>query len=631
MTGAVSCILNLAGVLSTHRVYVALFAAYLTFFFRVYHDSSDIMASQEASPIELWTRTGENLTKVDPKEPALTMESAVGRRPRGSAARRALTEDEVLAKYAERKATELGNETIDVHVLEGMLQVAAATPEPERRGQQLAAIYGGLGRQYSAHARYFQALHAMDLAAGAAEDSGSGSKGLTGAVHIDIGQIELQHHRYYAAGTRFDDALRYTDALPFDRVAALRSGRGWAALMHQGAGGAPAVGSRPEADFTAALVAASKTYGSGSMSGPSPILNVHCAPEDDGLDTDRVLSFVGLGLIRRSEGPRLFGCAGRILRGPGMDAHAPRPWDAVGLGFQVLGRPEEAAKFHRRAFEQHAFSREAPAREGLLANLPAYSHSALYLGLAESAAGRREVGQQLVEGLVESAAAAPAEVAEWLTRFAHAHTGLLKTEAYHDFAALLFRRATGLLQQEGQRRVVRHLTDFARFLMQLRPARARDALEPVKEALLLLGDSPDSREAAKLHNLAGSAHHQLGELVLAEQSFDRALEADRRGAELGSAAANVRLMVGHANIGATQLQTAGRSSAKWKAVVRHFEEAARLAKRSGLETSDPRVRRVLETSRNALRLAHRRGLLMTCPGPLEELIFGPTCIEEDAP
>merc|ERR1719327_2074714 len=313
--------MNLAGAISTHRVYVALFAAYITFFCRVYRESSDIMTDEEAAPIAKWTRSGEDLSKVLPSEPALTREMALGRRPRGSAARRALSEDEALAKYAQRAAAELGNESVDVRVVEGALQIAAAASDPEERGRQLAAVYGGLGELYSAHARYFQALHAMDLAIGAAEESGN--KGLPVAMHIALGQIELRHHRYYAAGTRFDDALRYSDALPLDRLSALRSGRGWAALMHRAAGGTSHDGAEPEADFKAALGAGARTSSPSSGSGASGLwLPSHgsCEAEGDGLDSDRVLSLVGLGLVRQADAQRFLSCAARMLSSSEFDA-----------------------------------------------------------------------------------------------------------------------------------------------------------------------------------------------------------------------------------------------------------------------------------------------------------------------
>merc|ERR1719313_371263 len=97
------------------------------------------------------------------------------------------------------------------------------------RGRHIAMVYRGLAQSHSSRGNYLQALHAMDLALSAAEVGQCPE--LQSQSHLALGQLELRHHRYYAAETRFDDAAKLPSPSAGDEAVALRCGHGWSALM----------------------------------------------------------------------------------------------------------------------------------------------------------------------------------------------------------------------------------------------------------------------------------------------------------------------------------------------------------------------------------------------------------------
>merc|ERR1719160_1364733 len=103
--------------------------------------------------------------------------------------RKEQTEEEALAAWGALNDTE-------AEVFERNLRAAATIRDEVQRGRHLTMVYRGLANSYSARGKYLEALHAMDLALGAAEVGQCPE--LQGQAHMALGQLELKHHRYYA-------------------------------------------------------------------------------------------------------------------------------------------------------------------------------------------------------------------------------------------------------------------------------------------------------------------------------------------------------------------------------------------------------------------------------------------------
>merc|ERR1719321_1704150 len=198
--------------------------------------------------------------------------------------RKEQTEEEALAAWEPFDLTE-------AEVFERNLRAAATIRDEVARGRQLTVVYRGLANSYSARGKYLKALHAMDLALGAAE-AGQCPE-LQGQTHIALGQLELRHHRYYAAETRFDDAAKIASS-PVDGedAVALRNGHGWAALM-QGKS------QKAEERFSMALELAKQINPNIDPDFLNPMDASSCYPRSDGHDIDRAMSLLGIGLALR--------------------------------------------------------------------------------------------------------------------------------------------------------------------------------------------------------------------------------------------------------------------------------------------------------------------------------------------
>jgi len=638
--------------MSQNRVLQALFLAYISFFYRVFEEASRPEPAQERA-------TGLQLMDEGKVEPMKRSSGPLAAKPRNQATykltRQEITEEDALAQWE-------FNDT-EAEVFEKALRAAAKIPEEITRGKFLAKVYRGLANTYSARGKYLQGLHAMDLALGAAE-AGQCPE-LQGQTHLELGQLELRHHRYYAAETRFDDAakLRTMTGFEGEDAVAFRNGHGWAMLMQ---------GKSQEAEerFATALELASFLNPNISPDLLNPQDVSSCYPRGDGHDMDRAMSLLGLGLALRqrdnadagkesqmmqtsmtaavsheaengaavpttASGAKdldLFTCAATLLSPKSSfgktEPRTPVLWNALGYAQHLLGRHHDALELHRRA---HELQLSHPG----VRDLPAHSHTLLYLGLVKFSAGRTDQSTQHIQELLSSSAPS-AEIAEWMVRFARAHTHGSAPQLDQDYGSFLFTQAMEIMNAIGARRQIKHLIDFGRFLFGLRPPRLSEAVKHLKKAAKLIETSArdyPAKEQAALYNLIAAIMHRQGNVEEALDYFNQALSMDLYEAETGSGQVNYeKLMVSYANVGAIRLQRAGHSIGRWKAVVEDFRNGMSIARRSGLPKSDPRMVSFTASYNNVMRLAHKQGVFKTCLGQLETLLYGPQCtsIEDDS-
>jgi tetratricopeptide (TPR) repeat protein len=637
--------------MSQNRVFQALILAYISFFYRVFEEAS----RPEPIPTQ---ETGTQLMDVEEMEPIKRSNGLPSAKPKHGAVhkltRQEITEEEALARWD-------FNDT-EAEVFEKALRAGAKIPKETARGKYLTQVYRGLANTYSARGKYLEALHAMDLALGAAE-AGQCPE-LRDQTHIALGQLELRHHRYYAAETRFDDAVKVASS-PVDGedAVALRNGHGWAALMQGKA-------HQAEERFSMALDLAKQMKPSMSPDFLNPMDVSSCYPRGDGHDVDRAMSLLGLGLALRqrdnTDGSQesqmmqtsmtaavshghesdtaapttaggakdldLFACAARLLA-PKSSVQTTEPrtpvlWNALGYAKHLLGHHHDALELHRRA---HELQLSHPG----VRDLPAHSHTLLYLGLVKFSAGHTDQSTQHIQELLASAAPST-EIAEWMVRFARAHTHGTAPRSDQDYGSFLFAQAMEILKTIGVRRQIKHLIDYGRFMFGLRPPRLSEALQHLKKAAnlidMLARDYP-AKEQAALYNLIAAIAHRQGDVDEALDYFNRALSMDLYEAETSSGQINYeKLMVSYANVGAIRLQRAGNSLSRWKAVVEDFRNGMSITRRSGLPASDPRVVSFTASYNNVMRLAHKQGVFQTCLGQLEMLLYGPQCtsIEDDS-
>lgn len=350
-----------------------------------------------------------------------------------------------------------------------------------------------------------------------------------------------------------------------------------------------------------------------------PPMPAACRPHHDTLDSDRIVALVGLGLLGNL--PSLSACAEGILYAVPADAIESRASSAFGLAQHALARTDAARQHHRRALQQ---------LPGGMNDLPAISHVQLHLGLVEFGASSPAKGMGHVERLLEKAnQVVPAtEVAEWLTRFARAHTW---APSGNDFASELFGRAGGLLRSAnvGADQLAKHFVDQGLFLYRLQPASVPQAIVQFRRAREVLESSEHrwpAAEVAGLYSLLGEALHRAGEVEEAIGSYERALELDRLSA--AGPEHQLHLMISHGNLGAMRLQLVGRDARRWRAVLDDFKKGRIAGRQSGLDKNDPRLRSFEASLQNTIRLAQRSGMLDTCPVPLEMLMHGPVCTSE---
>jgi len=243
---------------------------------------------------------------------------------------------------------------------------------------------------------------------------------------------------------------------------------------------------------------------------------------------------------------------------------------------------------------------------------------------------------------VTPAAAATAEAAEWLARFAKAVAWFPNG---HGFAVLLARRAAPLLRESDKDSTAGHLAEFGRLFLEARPSLPAEAASALRRAAQLLNASNEGmlleenhtwplQELAALHGAAGRASYQAGDVVVAIDSFELALDLNRQAVAVRGDQENYkRLVVSQVDLAMVLLGTAtlrGGNQGAWRASLGHFREARHAARLGHLEPNDEVMISLEATYFRALRLAHRRGVLNSCPGPLDALLYGISCPMESA-
>merc|ERR1719345_608337 len=88
------------------------------------------------------------------------------------------------------------------------------------------------------------------------------------------------------------------------------------------------------------------------------------------------------------------------------EPRSPVLWNALGYAQHLLGRHHDALELHRRA---HELQLSHPG----VRDMPAQSHTLLYLGLVKHSAGRTDQSTQHVQELLASAVPS-AEIADWM-------------------------------------------------------------------------------------------------------------------------------------------------------------------------------------------------------------------------
>jgi len=644
-------IMNMGGAIERfmirHRTSSALLFAYCSFFWRLYGEV-DKLGAMAPGPVPTEMSPGTMLFDPDTEAP-LTRALVMSRmRLSGSSGRKAGAglRRESAGKLSDEDADRLESEDDPMAVLEGALRLAASKKDPLVRAELLAESYGALGRIHSARGYYYEMLHAMSLALRASADAGDSQAVCN--LQITLGHLEIKHHRYYAAGTRFEDALQTcsssnaTDANT-TRAEAL-AGLGWAAVVQGGGeltsgrflealGWMPA----PASSRLSVSAAAAAAVTAASREG--------CRAHGDGLDGTRALSLAGISLasIRHDSGAGapaiLLECAVSLFQGMPAELQGPHVWGALGLARHALSEKAAAKRYHQRAALRERREPSLPESSvgaftcANAADLPSCSHNALQQGLVDFAAGNVSLGVGHVDLLLSRTGAVAVEAAEWLTRFARAHAW---APSGRDFASMLLGRVEPLLKSEGDARLARHFVEYGRFLLahKDRPARLKRALTQLSRARTIV-ERVDvgwtDTEVATLHSTMGTAQSQLGEIEDAAISFEKALKYDRRSAATGNKPNHKRLLLSHANLGALRLQLAGTDPRRWRVALADLKDGRRVARQAGLSILDPIMQELEASYHNAMRLAHHRGMLASCPGPLVAFLYGPSCsIDSDA-
>jgi len=317
-------------------------------------------------------------------------------------------------------------------------QALAAVPVAAAHlGEPQVQVQLALGRLYGGAARYREAVLAMEAGIRMAAGTGSSEKAVA-LGHMALGQLALRHHRYSEAEGRFGEALRDGSLLTGGGggLAAL-CGAGWSAVM-QGASGI----ARAEARF---LVALNRTDGTPALlavqEDSRQLQSQRCRARRDGLDGYRVIALAGLSLSRSlghqeaggdatqtGEAEALDACAAKLLLGAGQGEEAlmdeePPAQLALGVAHLALGQVDAARRQLRRSRRWERLG-EAAAYPCSPGDLTLCARSALYLALAEFAAGRPAVGARHLEQLPLEDELTGEEASHWLGRFAHAHVAL---------------------------------------------------------------------------------------------------------------------------------------------------------------------------------------------------------------
>mmetsp|Transcript_1696 Transcript_1696/g.1724 ORF Transcript_1696/g.1724 Transcript_1696/m.1724 type:complete len:676 (+) Transcript_1696:115-2142(+) len=615
-----------------HRAAATLLLAYLSFFWRLYDEAavvapmSNVMWPSSSGHVLLNPEVIEPLTRSAVlgrvRSGAASSDSSAGsRRQRGAGLRR---------ESAAGQDKELTHEEESTTILEERALVIAATRrDPVQRAQLARDIYAALGNLYSAHGDYYKMLHAMHLALQAAQASIDNQSVASG--HIAWGQLELKHYRYYAAGTRFEDALRNESSMVKIRTEAL-GGLGWSALMQSHLEAA-------EMHFHGALEAAGVD--------PMNLSPTSCMARSDGHDSDSVLSLSGLALTWNQQSASTgaaqsaVACAAAIFREIPSELREAHTWNTLGLAWHALGDVRSARRHYKASLRQQLGYQQSALANGTCSgavDVTSCSHSALLLGLVEFSDGRTASGKGHVEQLLTRTGDISAETAEWLVRFARAHSKL-RLPAGDEFMAFLFGRASPSLQSAGSGKFARHLVEYSQALRSLKPPQLKQALAQLRRAKRLL-ETPGAETSGwtpsdmlALHSVLAATLREAGELEEAVVSCERVLELEKWAASLlmddEIPNSYTSLMVAHANLGAARLSAAAQDRQRWRAAISDLTEAAHMADlavaAAVLQEEDERVTSLRAGLRHARRLAHRRGIFDTCPNQLDAFLTGPQC------
>jgi tetratricopeptide (TPR) repeat protein len=619
---------------------LTLIIAYCGFFWRICDDVGKLSSMPPGAvptPLSgsalLDTSTVEPLTRAS----VLSQSRLVGSDTSGQSRVRAGLRKEKSEKLSQEEVARQNEIDDPIRQLEHALQLAVASSDPVQGSRFSSLAYVALGRLHSAHGRYHEMLHAMTFALRAAADASDAEA--VHDLHIAFGHLEMKHHRYYAASTRFEDALQGDGSSRFENFTRIEAlvGLGWTSLMQSKLAVARARFSEALTRLSAFDVAMSRAFG--------------CRARLDGLDGVRTLSLAGLAIasVVATRGAHiesitdstarsaldLFDCAATLFRGLPKPLQQPHIWHTLGLARYVITEPlarldaQQAAvgRYHWRATEQASCADPV--------DLPSCSHSVLHLGLLDFNKGNTSLGMARVERFLNRTGEIQLEAAEWLIRFARAH---MWTPSGSNFAAFIFDRAEFLLSSEGDSRMARHLAEHGRILLH-----CRDQPAHFKKALVQLGRARDMVEKAivrwpeaevgALYTTIGMAQRQAGKTNEAVESFQKAVAYTNLAAVLSDVGSQKLLLLAHTNLAAARIEVAGTKSEKWRLAFASLQDARRIVREAGLSSSDVIVEAFETNFRNAMRLAHRRGVLATCPGPLDALLYGlwtprdPNCIQ----
>lgn len=614
-----------------HRAAATLLLAYLSFFWRLY-DEAAVMVPH--SGVKWPSSSGHELLNPEVREP-LTRSAVLGRvragavSPNGSAGSRPQRGAGLRRESSPGQEEDFDQDEDSTSILqERALAIAGSRRDPELVRQ----IYSALGNLHSARGDYYKMLHAMHLAIQAAKASDDSQA--VHSSHVALGHLELKHYRYFAARTRFDDALHNDTGTAQERAESL-GGIGWSALMQSYLEVA-------EVHFRSALTAA----------GVDPInpLLASCSARFDSIDGDRVFALSGLAITwnQQSRGVASVAaqssleCAAAIFQGLPSELRTIRTWNALGLAWHVFGDVRAARHHYEASLKQQFVHPNGAAGDGTCssaADVVACSQSALLLGLVDFGDGRIASGKGHVDQLLARTGGVTGEAAEWLVRFARAHS-MLWVPAGDAFAVFLWSRAAPLLQTASRGDLARHLVEYSQALRKLQPPQLKEALAQLRRArgLVETMDSGSSGWTASdilaLHKLLAATLREAGEAEEAVASFERVLELEKQAAALlGDERIGhncERLMLAYANLGAARLAVAAQDVQRWRAGISDLTEAVRLSSfavhgAAATQEEDDRMQALSASLRHARRLAHRRGIFETCPSQLDAFLVGPNC------
>mmetsp|Transcript_66043 Transcript_66043/g.157928 ORF Transcript_66043/g.157928 Transcript_66043/m.157928 type:complete len:438 (+) Transcript_66043:115-1428(+) len=418
--------------LSQHAVMLSLVVAYLSFCFRLYCSASSGMSVLEPS---MMMEVAVGVDALSHDDFPLTRAAVLSHSRRSAAGnsggssmkragaptmRKASSCDVCSAEKEEPESLAATAEQKLITQWEASLQQAAAMQNPAVRGQLMGDIYASLGLAYSAQGRYHQALHSMALSLQMASDSADTSAVVT--HHLSFGHLELQHYRYYAASTRFEDAIAGLQGWHPNSLLAAHAGIAWAEIMQ---------GKFKQA--TSRLKSLSWS-------------TLSCSPRGDGFDSDRALALIGtLVAAVGSEQPAAtqsamstLQCAQQLLTA----STGPR-WTvartALCMAHYAVGEAELAQRCS-------ASSRGAAAR--LQDPMTLVAERLLQQSLMDFGAARNSSGSHsAVEAWLEThrGTASHEEALEWVARFAQGHSWLKGGVQLRDFLLGLAARHSALL------------------------------------------------------------------------------------------------------------------------------------------------------------------------------------------